>query len=64
MSVNWRVPIVAYMPTALTQLEALSVPATVDLREMESTVQVSPTVRIFFLFVSKNLMIYFFCFRY
>jgi len=48
MSVNWRVPIVAYMPTALTQLGALSVPATVDLREMESTVQVSPTVRIFF----------------
>ena len=46
------------MPTALTPLGALSVPATVDLREMESTVQVSPTVRIFF-FVSNNLM--FFC---
>jgi len=45
MSVNQRLPIAAFMPTALTQLEALSVPATVGLREMESTVQVSPTVR-------------------
>ena len=33
------------MLTALTQLAALNVPATVDLREMESTAQVSPTVR-------------------
>ena len=45
MSVNQRLPIAPLMPTALTQLAAMSVPATVDLREMESTAQVSPTVR-------------------
>ena len=33
------------MPTALTQLAALNAPAKVDLREMESIAQVSPTVR-------------------
>ena len=33
------------MLTALTHLAALNVPAKVDLREMESTAQVSPTVR-------------------
>ena len=41
MSVNLRRQTTAmYMLTALTQLAALIVPVTVDLKEMESTVQV------------------------
>ena len=40
MSVRWREMTVTCMLTALIPLEALSVPATVDLREMESTAQV------------------------
>ena len=41
MSVNSRRQTTAmYMLTALTQLAALIVPVTVDLKEMESTVQV------------------------
>ena len=40
MSVNWRQTTAMYMLTALTQLAALIVPVTVDLKEMESTVQV------------------------
>ena len=40
MSVNWREMTVTCMLPALIPLEALNVPATVDLREMESTVQV------------------------
>ena len=40
MNVNWRQITAMYMLTALTQLAALIVPVTVDLKEMESTVQV------------------------
>ena len=40
MNVHWRQITAMYMPTALTQLAALIVPVTVDLKEMESTVQV------------------------
>ena len=40
MSVNWRQTTAIGMPTVPIQLAALSVPATVGLREMESTAQV------------------------
>ena len=40
MSVNWRGTTAIYTQTVSTQLAALNVPATVDLMEMESTVQV------------------------
>ena len=40
MSVNLRDTTAICMPTALTKLVALSVPATVDLKEMVSTAQV------------------------
>ena len=51
------------MLTALTRLGALNVPATVDLKEMESTAQVIPTVGIFFGFKMLNEFISF-LFRY
>ena len=35
------------MPTVVTRLAALCVTASVDLKEMESTAQVSPTVKYF-----------------
>ena len=41
MSVTWNWTTVTSMPPALILLAALSVPATLDLREMESTAQVS-----------------------
>ena len=40
MSVNWRDTTAICMLIVLTPLVALSVPATVDLKEMESTAQV------------------------
>ena len=55
MSVNQRLPIAVLMLTALTRLGALNVPATMDLKETDSTAQVIFPVRIFFWF-SKHLM--------
>ena len=40
MSVTWKLITVTKMPPAMTQLAALSVPAMLVLRVMESTVQV------------------------
>ena len=41
------------MPTVVTRLAALSVTASVDSKEMESTAQVSPTGKCFKNFVSN-----------
>jgi len=41
------------MPTVVTRLAALSVTASVDLKEMDSTAQVSPAVKRFKNFVSS-----------
>ena len=41
------------MPTVVTRLAALSVTASVDSKEMESTAQVSPAVKCFENFVSS-----------
>ena len=56
MSVNQRLPIAVLMLTALTQLAALNAPAKVDLKEMESIAQVSPTVRNVIIIFSKCLI--------